>query len=83
MDTPTFLKLTDAKCTKLLDKHFKLDQFSNYKKVLTKCHMEAAKYDAIEVDKIQLYMEDFIDHLNQTPHFQKEKITRRPTKNSK
>ena len=78
MDTPTFLKLTDVKCMKLLDKHFKLDQISNYKEVLTKCHMEVGKNDTIDVDKIQLYVEDSIDHLYQNPHFQTDKLRGAP-----
>ena len=42
--------------------------------------MEFAKNDAIDVDKIQLYAEDFIDQLYQNPHFQKDKLRGAPPK---
>ena len=80
MDTSTSLTLTYEKCIKLLDKHFKWDQMSNYKEVLTKGHVEVAKHDAIDVDKIQLYVEDFIDHLYQNPHSQNDKLREAPPK---
>ena len=39
MDITKFLRLTDEQYTKVLDKHFKLDQISNYKEFVIKCHM--------------------------------------------
>ena len=30
IETTKFLKLTDVQCSKILDKHFKFDQISNY-----------------------------------------------------
>ena len=80
MDTTKFLRLTDEQITKVLDKHFKLDQISNYKEILIKCHMVPAKNDAIDIDKIQLYVEDFIDQLCQNPHFQRDKLRGAPPK---
>ena len=74
MNTPTFLQLTDEQVTTVLDKHFKLDHISNGKEILTECHMVVAKNDAIDIDKIQLYAEDYIDQLYQHPHFQRDKF---------
>ena len=74
MTTAKFKKLTDAQVTKLLDDHFQLGQISNYKEILTKCHMPVAKNSAIDINKIQLYVEDFIDQLCQNPHFQRDKL---------
>ena len=34
----------------------------------------SSKNDAIDTDKIQLYVEDFIDKLCQNPHFTKDKL---------
>jgi hypothetical protein len=74
MDTSSFLKLTDEQVTTILDKHFKLNRISNYKEILSRCHMVKSTNDDISIDKIQLYTEDFIDKLSQNPHFQRDKL---------
>ena len=80
MDTKSFLKLTDEQVTTLLDKHFKLNQISNYKEILSRCHMVKSTNEEISIDRIQLYTEDFIDKLSQNPHFQRDKLRGAPPK---
>ena len=80
MNTLSFLKLTDEQITIILDKHFKLNQISNYKEILSSCHMVQSTNDNINIDKIQLYTEDFIDKLSINPHFQRDKLKGAPPK---
>ena len=72
MDTSSFLKLTDEQVTTILDKHLKLNQISNYKEILSRCHMVKSTNDNISIDKIQLDTEGFKDRVSQNPHFQRE-----------
>ena len=74
MTTAKFLKSTDAKVTKLLDEHFKLGHISNYKEILIKCHMPVARSSAIDVKRMQLYVEDFINQLCKHLHFQRDRL---------
>ena len=80
MTTSSFLKLTDEQVTNILDAHFSLNQISNYKEILSRCHMVTSTNDEISIDKIQLYTEDFIDKLSQNPHFQRDKLRGAPPK---
>ena len=80
MNTQTFLKLTDEQITSELDNYFKLNHISNYKDILNKIHMIVTTNDSIDIDKIQLYVEDFINILHHNPHFQKDKLRGAPPK---
>ena len=54
MDINNFTYLSDEKCIKKLDKHFKLEDISNYRATLVKCHMKPVLNDKLNSDDIQL-----------------------------
>ena len=80
MDSQTFLKQTDEQCIDALNKHFKLEQISNYRSILNKCKMKFVRNSAINTDNIQLYVEDFVDQMYKNPHFTNEKLRGAPPK---
>ena len=63
MKIPIFLMLTDEVCMQKLDTFFKLENISNYRVILQRCHLNPVKNTQVNCDNIQQYMEDFIDHL--------------------
>ena len=74
MDSSTFSSLSDEKCMKKLDKHFKLEDSSNYRATLVKIYMKPLlNNDKINCDEIQIYVESFLDALYSNPHFHKDK----------
>ena len=63
-----FLKLSDESCMQKIDTHFKLENILNYRIILQKCHMMPVENYQVDSDKIQFYLEDFIDQNFKNPH---------------
>jgi len=67
-------------CMQKIDKHFKLEIISNYRIILQKCHMEPVENHQVDSDKIQLYVEDFINEIFKNPHFTDDTLRGAPPK---
>ena len=80
MGLADFLDLSDDSCMQKIDTHFKLENISNYRIILQKCHMEPVENHQVDSDKIQLYVEDFIDQIFKNPHFTDDTLRGAPPK---
>ena len=69
IDVQDFLKLSDDDCQHALNKHFELDNNTNYKFVLKKISMSAASNDAINLEEIQIYVNRFLNLVYDNPSY--------------
>jgi hypothetical protein len=76
MDTETFLLLSDERCLKKLDKHFKYEDCSNFRANLIKSYMKPIyNNDKIDSEDIQIYVENFLEIHNNISNSIKKNAT--------
>jgi hypothetical protein len=72
IENEAFLLLSDEKCIRKLDKHFKFEDCSNFRTNLVKSYMKPQKNSKIDSEEIQIYVEIFLEiHSNNSNSIKK------------
>ena len=64
-----FLKCPDDFCQELLNRHFRIDNNTNYKSIVRKLYMVTTSNDAVDLEAIQIYVGKFLTLVYDNPSF--------------